>query len=255
VRVDAASPAPWLSQGEPTVVHLGQSALVLEDGGGHLVVTSGAFGLAPGGIQLLPADLDRLRTELAAGARSLAHWRPSEVDQVDLRMRSVRVDPDALDTLMAAADVRRPADALDPRRQRSIAPALVRAALAGESLAGPLQRLIGAGPGSTPAGDDVVVGVLAALLATSRDTAANAIGSAVLTLLERTTSSSRLYLSAAADGRFAERVHELVKGLEGPAEASRAKRSAAGWGATSGLDLLSGILAAVDSPAVVRRAA
>jgi hypothetical protein len=228
---------------------------VLADRHGRLVVTSGAFGLAPGGIQLLQSDLTRLRAELAAGARTLAHWRPDQVTLVDLRMRPVRVDSDAVAMLSAAPDVRQHADVFDPRRQRSSAPALVRAARAGEPLAGPLLRLIGAGPGSTPAGDDVVVGVLAGLLATGRDDAAARIGAGVIPLLERTTSSSRMYLSAAADGRFAERVHELVRGLVDPASALSATRSAAGWGATSGLDLLSGIVAAVDSPALARRAA
>jgi len=259
VRVDVASPAPWLSRGPLSVVHLGQSALVLADHSGHLVVTSRAFGLAPGGIQLLAADLQRLRAELAAGATVLSHWWPDDVDLVDLRMRPVRVDPDAVALLSAAHDVRQHADALDPRRQRSTAPALVRAALAGEPLAGPLLSLIGAGPGSTPAGDDVVVGVLAALLATGHDDAAAAIGSGALRLLGRTTSASRMYLTAAADGRFAERVHDLLSGLADSTSACRAARSAAIWGATSGLDLLSGIVAAVDSPALAhpfaRRAA
>jgi hypothetical protein len=248
-----------MSRGSLGVVHLGQSALVLADPSGHLVVTSPAFGLTPGGIQLLPADLDRLRSELAGGATALAHWRPAEVDLVDLRMRPVRIDPHAAELLSAALDVRQHAGALDPRRQRSTASALVRAALAGEPLGGPLHRLIGAGPGSTPAGDDVVVGVLAALRATGHHDAATAIGSGVLPLLDRTTSASRMYLSAAADGRFAERVHELVRGLEDATSAAGAARSAAGWGATSGLDLLSGIVTVASSPAIAstfaRRAA
>ncbi len=228
---------------------------MLADRSGYLVVTSRAFGLTPGGIELLPADLRRLRGELAAGAIVLSHWRPDEVDLVELRMRPVRVDPHAAALLGAAADVRQHADAFDPRRQRSTAPALVRAALAGDPLAGPLLRLIGAGPGSTPAGDDVVVGVLAALLATGHEDAAAAIGSGALRLLGRTTSASRMYLSAAAGGRFAERVHELVHGLADSTAALRAARSAAGWGATSGLDLLSGIVAAISSPALAHPSA
>ena len=181
----------------------------------------------------------------------LAHWRPADVELVDLSMRPVRVDPGALAVLTAAIDVRQHADALDPRRQRSTAPALVRAALAGESLSGPLLRLIGAGPGSTPAGDDVVVGVLAALRATGHDRAAAAIARDAVRLLDRTTSASRMYLSAAADGRFAERVHELVQGLGSTTAGATAARSAARWGATSGLDLLSGIVAAARRPGPV----
>ncbi len=255
VRVDATSPTPWVTDGPVAVVHLGQSALVLADRRGHLVVTSAAFGLAPGGMQLDAGEFTRLRAEAASGRTAFAHWRPHDVTPVDLRVRRVRVDPDAVELLSAATEIRRHADALDPRPQRSTAPSLVRAVLAGEPLAGTVRRLVGAGPGSTPAGDDVVVGVLAALLATGRPDAAAAISREAMRLLDRTTSASRMYLSAAGDGRFAERVHELVLGLQDASSAASAVRSARTWGATSGLDLLSGILAVATTSALSRRAA
>ncbi len=255
VRVDAASATPWITDGQVSIVHLGQSALVLADRRGHLVVTSPAFGLTPGGMQLGAEEFMRLRAELAAGRTTLADWRPLAVIPVDLRMRPVQVDPTAVTLLSAATDVRQHAAALDPRLQRSTAPALVRAALAGEPLAETVRRLIGAGPGSTPAGDDVVVGVLAALRATGHGAAAAAIARETARLLERTTSASRMYLSAASEGRFAERVHELVVGLQDVTAATSAVRSARAWGATSGLDLLSGIVAVAGMSALARRAA
>jgi len=255
VRVDGASPTPWLTYGQVGVVHLGQSAVVLADRRGHLVMTSAAFGLAPGGVQLGAADFARLRAEVAAGRTGVAHWTPDLVETVDLRIRSASIDPAAVGILRGALDIRRHAGTLDPRRQRSLAPLLTRAALAGEPPEGPLLRLIGAGPGSTPAGDDVVVGVLAALRSIGRGDAAEAISRGVVRFLSRTTSASRLYLSAAAEGRFAERVQQLVHGLNDEKAALTAARSATTWGATSGLDLLSGIVAGVDTRAVAQRIA
>ncbi|TFV53970.1 DUF2877 domain-containing protein, partial [Geodermatophilus sp. DF01-2] len=55
--------------------------------------------------------------------------------------------------------------AMDPRPARALAEPLTLAALTGDEarVAHLLSRLVGVGPGATPAGDDVIVGVLAAL--------------------------------------------------------------------------------------------
>jgi hypothetical protein len=238
-----------------SIVHLGHSALVLADRRGHLVITSGAFGLAPGGIQLHPADLRRLRGELQAGSIALAHWAPAVVETVDLTMPAGHVDPIALALLGNALGAGQHVGAFDPARQRSAAAPLVRSATDGEGVGTALLGLIGAGPGSTPAGDDVVVGVLAGLRATARDDAAALIADTLLDLLGRTTSASRMYLSAAAEGRFAERVHLLVQGLADRDAALSAARSASRWGATSGMDLLAGIVASTTHSVAMRRTA
>jgi hypothetical protein len=238
-----------------SIVHLGQSALVLADRRGHLVITSEAFGLAPGGIQLPATALLRLRGELAAGSIALSHWMPEVVELVDLTLPPADVDPLALAVLREALGSGLRAGAFDPARQRAAAAPLVRSAIRGENVAPALLALIGAGPGSTPAGDDVVVGVLAGLHATGRDRAAARIAGHLPDLLARTTSASRSYLSAAAEGRFAERVHLLVRGLENRDAAVAAARSAARWGATSGIDLLAGIVAAATDSSALRRIA
>lgn len=255
VRVDAASPTPWLTRRDASIVHLGHSALVLADGLDHLVISSDEFGLAPGGIELLPADLVRLRSELIAGRTGLRHWMPAKVETVDLRMPPIDIDSVAVAALGNALSVEQRVGEFDPSRQRSAAAPLVRSALDGEPVDATLLRLIGAGPGSTPSGDDVVVGVLAGLRATGHDSAAAVIGRGLPRLLHHTTTASRLYLSAAADGRFAARVHLLVQGLGDRDSALAAARSAARWGATSGLDLLAGILAAAVPSALMRRIA
>ncbi|MEQ1736425.1 MAG: DUF2877 domain-containing protein [Rhodoglobus sp.] len=255
VRVDAASPTPWSTRSELRIVHLGHTALVLADGPEHLVITSEQFGLAPGGIQLLPADLHRLRAEMAAGSTGLSHWTPALVDTVDLTMRAVDIDPMAVVFLGDVLRDDQHVGAFDSSRQRSAAAALVRSAQDGQPVGAALLALIGAGPGSTPAGDDVVVGVLAGLHASGRDRAARLIERSLPGLVDRTTSSSRHYLSAAASGRFAERVHQLVCGLGDRTSALEAARSASRWGATSGLDLLAGVMAAIDPSAQLRRTA
>ncbi len=253
--MDAAVPTPWIARGEMSIVHLGHSALVLADLRGHLVITSEGFGLAPGGIQVSAADLLHLRGELAAGRTTLNHWMPDVVELVDLRLPCVDVDPVALAVLGDALDPGQRVGTFDPGRQRAAAAPLVRSAVRGEASAPALLGLIGAGPGSTPAGDDVVVGVLAGLHAAGRHDAAALIADALPDLLARTTSASRIYLSAAAEGRFAERVHLLVRGLRDRDAAIAAAWSAARWGATSGIDLLAGIVAAVTHSSTLRRIA
>ena len=74
--------------------------------------------------------------------------------------------------------------------------------------------------------------------------------------LSRTTSSTAHYLAAAADGRFAQREHQLVAGLEHREAARAAATAATRWGATSGLDLLTGLLAAAAPlPTEIRKTA
>jgi hypothetical protein len=254
VRVDAERPAPWRSDGPASVVHLGQSALVLQTPSGQLIITSGAFGLVPGGIEVAPAELSRLRHELGAGG-TISHWHPAIVEPADLRVRPVAVDAAALELLEGAIRTHRPIGSFDPSRQGAEAPAVSQAAVSGVPVTGTLLRLIGAGPGSTPAGDDVVAGVLAGLRATGNAAAAAALGAQVLPLLTRTTSASAHYLAAAAEGRFADRVHRLVAGLADVRAATRAVRAASTFGASSGTDLLTGIAAAARTATLTRKSA
>lgn len=116
-------------------------------------------------------------------------------------------------------------------------------------------RLIGLGPGLTPSGDDVLVGIEAALHAVGHP-AAGFLAPALGDVAERTTDVAATFLRHAAAGEFAERVHTLLASLLGsddetiPAAIDRA----VAWGATSGMDCLLGVLVGLDVAAGVRGA-
>lgn len=249
VRVDAVDPAPWRRATAARIVHRGASAVVLDANEAPIVVTGARFGLVPGGIQLADADFDRVRG-IDSGTVRLTDWSPVVVVEARLSIDRVRLDPLTLSTVQAAlagapqtpgtAGVPNPMDATVVRRR---GPRLAAAALAGEHIEAALLALVGAGPGSTPTGDDVIVGVLAGLHARGARFAASAISSRLPVLLGRTTRASAPYLVSATEGRFADRVHDLLSRLDDARRVREVVRLAATWGATSGLDLLSGIAA------------
>ncbi|MEO8924011.1 MAG: DUF2877 domain-containing protein [Caldimonas sp.] len=117
------------------------------------------------------------------------------------------------------------------------------------SLPGVLAQVVGRGPGLTPAGDDVLVGILAALrLAPSTLAATHAavLARSVEPRLGSTTDLSAHLLRQAARGLFSRSLHELVSALAddtapGPLH-ERIDRALA-IGATSGADACTGVLA------------
>jgi hypothetical protein len=215
-------------------------------------------GLVPGGVCLPDAsDFRAVVTQLSARPTrvDLSGWAalpPSAIEVRDLRIRRVAVDGRALALLagLLAADPRGiPCPGpLDPGPLRALAAPLTRAALAGDgpAVARLLDRLVGAGPGATPAGDDVTTGVLAALAAADRTgRARQLLGTQLRPLLPRTTTLARADLVAALHGEFAEHVHQLLAALADPGEVPAAVAEARIWGATSGVDLATGMAAAL----------
>lgn len=143
------------------------------------------------------------------------------------------------------------------RRMRSGIPAerlsaLVRATRgldadgAGRAAAG----LIGCGAGLTPAGDDVVVGFLAGLRASTRDRSAqrrfrDVLGERVRGAAVRTNLISRTQIEHAAAGAFAEPITRLAVVIAHGAERTDvedAAQAALSVGATSGSDAVRGLL-------------
>ena len=113
-----------------------------------------------------------------------------------------------------------------------------------------LARVIGHGPGCTPAGDDVLAGVLAVLkspdVGPDGAEAAQALCDAMLPLLATTTDISAHLLRQAAGGLFGRAVHDLVCALIGdsvPQDLRAAIQRVIEAGATSGADLCLGMLA------------
>jgi hypothetical protein len=113
-----------------------------------------------------------------------------------------------------------------------------------------LSGVVGRGPGATPSGDDVLVGVLAVLKSPHSGPAgartADLFGRLLLPLLPRTTEVSGHLLRQAARGWFSRDLDELVEGLTGSASAnelSERARRVCDAGATSGADACEGLLA------------
>jgi len=107
--------------------------------------------------------------------------------------------------------------------------------------------LIGQGPGATPSGDDLLVGLLAGLAATRQHGAARFAELLAAQARGRTTRPGEAFLLHAGRLEFSERTIGMtgallghgVEGLEG------AIRETCGWGASSGVDLLTGLLVGI----------
>jgi hypothetical protein len=111
-------------------------------------------------------------------------------------------------------------------------------------------QVVGRGPGATPAGDDVLVGVLAVLTAQhfgkAGARAAESLGRALLPRLSTTTAVSGHLLRQAANGLIGRDLHELVCALNGapsPRQLSEKVHRVIETGATSGADTCQGLLA------------
>lgn len=107
------------------------------------------------------------------------------------------------------------------------------------------EGLIGLGAGGTPAGDDFLVGILAALHAGGRDAAglARALGAAIVTDVEaRTNAVSATYLRAATTGEVSERLADLATAIARGDDATPAAAAAIAVGHTSGADGVLGLL-------------
>lgn len=112
-------------------------------------------------------------------------------------------------------------------------------------------RLAGLGAGLTPAGDDYLLGVMAALWLQGEREALTVLAQAAA---PRTTALSAAFLTAAAQGQFAEPWHALAHALQAedePATRTALERIAA-TGASSGRDALAGFAMQVGASLIAR---
>jgi hypothetical protein len=122
------------------------------------------------------------------------------------------------------------------------------------ALASVLPQVVGRGAGTTPAGDDVLAGVLAVLLSpycghAGREAAAR-LRAVLQPLLSSTTDLSAHLLRQVADGWTSRPVHELIGALVGDSERAgltQAVQRVVATGATSGADLCMGVIAAAPA--------
>jgi hypothetical protein len=196
--------------------------------------------VAPGDV--VEADRDALRlagvrVELAGAAR------------LDLELRPVRHSPAQL--LFALDPVAVPPVApglgspLGRAGQDRLAEGIRRRD--GRILLEGVSGLIGLGEGLTPAGDDCLVGAMAALHAFTAGWLAEErrVVRGLAAAASGTTIVARDFLLSAADGRFAEALHRLCAGP--PRDAARAATELLAAGATSGADTLCGVRLALEA--------
>lgn len=111
--------------------------------------------------------------------------------------------------------------------------------------------LVGLGPGLTPAGDDVLCGLLLGLRATGRERDRASLERLVLPQLHRTTALSGTLLRQAARGYAVPPVATLLRAWhreEQPAALRALAAEVAGVGHTSGRALLLGLATSLTSP-------
>ena len=117
------------------------------------------------------------------------------------------------------------------------------------------RRLVGLGPGLTPAGDDFWCGAMLALRALGFMDILERVSDAVLKQAgERTNKISRAHLECAAAGQGAQALHETISavGLRDVARLRSALRALDEIGHTSGRDSLAGVVRVMVSAAAQR---
>lgn len=109
--------------------------------------------------------------------------------------------------------------------------------------------LIGLGPGATPSGDDLLVGFTAGLAVTDHPLAGAVAAGVACEAVGLTTPVAESYLLHAGRLEFSERVHAaaLAVLIGEEAELPGAMTTALAWGASSGADLLVGLLVGIQA--------
>lgn len=119
-----------------------------------------------------------------------------------------------------------------------------------KKLARAAKQLAGMGPGLTPAGDDVLVGVMHGLWAILPDERATELGQIISkAAIPRTHALSAAWLAASARGEAAESWHQLLAAIgdENPNGLREAVMRILPTGHTSGADALGGFLGVLQS--------
>jgi hypothetical protein len=274
-RLAAAKIGPGVPEGD---VHgrvhsvFTRAAALALDGGALVTVVGRRAGGLPFGVTLEEDDIDfarSVREGMEAAARGGVLRIGTDGLAIDLRpaarwrsgLGDLRLDP-AKAATARALDTARALLEKDGRHRDF-------AALGGAPIAGlmraaerrdggaaqdALARLVGLGAGGTPAGDDFIVGFLAALWAARGEDARSAaflqaLGGAVRALSGRTNDVSRAYLEAATEGEVSETLTRLVAAVAaGDARlAADAAAAAIAVGHTSGADGVFGFVSGAEA--------
>lgn len=240
--VGVSGPARYLEVGDATVVTLEAggpgaglpNALSLDPDG------PGVVGLMTGAHGHLGAGALRIRDRVVTVRR---WWDPrprtGPVEPSQLRRR--RAELPLTSPALAGYGLSAPVDDLRAAARRVDA----------DTVASLVDDLVGRGPGSTPAGDDVLAGMLATLRVLGGAHAgairvADALGGAVRAAARRTGALSATLLRCADDGAVVDAARWVLEALPGDSPLAGPVARLVQLGHTSGHDLLIGIGIAVD---------
>jgi len=183
-------------------------------------------------------DWDRLRAarqEIAVSFTIFDEWTPSAIWGGLTHVTGADQYPEGKPTFMARL----------ARGREAYSRLIVQGLSPGghDSLVEGTRLLAGMGPGGTPAGDDFLVGVMAAIWLLGDEADALAIAE---TAAPRTSVLSAAFLRAAGRGEFMAAWHRLVEALaaDRPAEVEKAAMAVESFGASSGADALDGFILA-----------
>ncbi len=228
------------------VHHVGRRAVrfIAPDGSVATVTAPGA-GLSPMGVEMAtPADFARVAETAAGSTGWVTLAADTETDLVDLRLTAGSTEVVALGALGGPLEAWRSGLEAEHARLHDVGAALAGALEARAPIDRLVLALVGAGPGATPAGDDILVGIIAALVRRGRVALVGRLAAVVHPLSNRTTAVSRTLLEAAADHEFATYVHTLVHAAADLRLAPSALTELAAVGASSGFDTALGFCSA-----------
>ena len=109
------------------------------------------------------------------------------------------------------------------------------------------QKMIGLGPGVTPSGDDILIGLLAGLWSLAGENPPqllfiHSFGSALMELAARTNVISRTYLYHATQGQFSSSLSNLTDAIARGGNVEQPAQMAMHVGHSSGMDSVTGLL-------------
>lgn len=239
-----------------SLIHLGQNSLLVRTENGVIVpITTPEHGIAPGGIQITPTTLSEIRSRLSTRAQlgSLMDLVPdiAESPVTQLRVPQTGVIPyidssffDELyeqwisihgfqpEYLEIAGAARKVSRVLLSNSHNSSNKQLLHQCLL---------TLVGAGSGATPAGDDILTGVLAAHLMNGGPPTAS-VTSAIELLLDRTTLVSAQQIRCVLNGQLASPFIRLCELLSDGESSAVILNEAKKVGHSSGVDFLFGLV-------------
>lgn len=215
------------------VIYKGPSSVVTETQCGQLVVvTNSQRGLVPGGLQISDKDFALFSKTVSVHQHvSLGDFFQDHTltPRPDLTLTQNNLDQTYL------------AQALLIAQMSSTVSAQMFKNLISQD-AKRISALIGAGPGATPTGDDMLTGALAACLATGDEKTFKSLSRIVRNKLMNTTRASRHQLSWAYQRQFASVHLKLIDQMSCKQPPTDVIENAKRIGHTSGIDFLLGFL-------------